>query len=463
MQHYKPRWFQLAATVGAALAVLLLIETTLTYRYTSTRIARDQGYLQATEDASSLEHWLRREQIGTADRLQHVLAQMADDRSDEVAWMTVIDGNGQVSASAGRFAGIRPNPEPQRIQAALQRAERSGYVHETSGGPILIAVLPIMHDGPRAQSQSTPGEPADWRVLEIAIYLRGPQGVLHPLRRNLMISAIAAFALMAAMIAFLLQLKTYVRGKTLEAQLQQARAVQRRLLPEAANQSPIEFAGECVPADEVGGDFYDLFPTARGEIAIVLGDVSGKGLPAALRMGVVHGAIRALSLANESLARTATLLNELLMEKSSREFVTLFWGFYDPGTHYLRYVNAGHIPPVLVGSGTGEVRRLETGGPVLGLLAGASYADERILLDGEQTLIAYSDGLMEASSPAGEEFGDAKLLPLIVDTSGKAPKDVLQQIISEAVRFIGDGEFQDDLTIFVAKLARSAGGGDTKV
>lgn len=138
-----------------------------------------------------------------------------------------------------------------------------------------------------------------------------------------------------------------------------------------------------------------------------------------------------------------------------------FWGFYDPGTHYLRYVNAGHIPPVLVGSRSGEVRRLGTGGPVLGLLPAASYEEERILLDGEQTLIAYSDGLMEATSPSGEEFGESRLLPLIGDTIGKPTNDVLRQIINEAVRFVEDGEFHDDLTIFVAKLARSTG--DAKV
>ena len=461
MKQHKSRWFQLAAAGGAALAILLLVETILTYRYSTTRIARDQGLLQAAADASSLEHHLRRERVDTADRLQQVLAQIADDQSEEIAWMTVMDANGQVRASSGRFTGPRPVSAPDRIHAALERAEPSSEVQETSSGQILIAILPIR---PRYQPQSTPGGPEDWRLLEIAIYLRGPQGALHPLRRNLMISAIAAIALMAAMIVFLVQLKTYVRTKTLEAQLQQARAVQRRLLPEPADHAEIEFAGECVPADEVGGDFYDVFPTARGEIALVLGDVSGKGLPAALRMGVVHGAIRALSLGkNGSLARTATVLNELLREKSSSEFVTLFWGFYDPGTHYLQYVNAGHIPPLLVGSRSGEVRRLETGGPVLGLLPSASYEEERILLDGEQTLIAYSDGLMEATSPAGEEFGESRVLSLTGDTIGKPANDVLRKIANEAVRFIEDGEFHDDLTIFVAKLARSAGERDTKV
>ena len=139
--------------------------------------------------------------------------------------------------------------------------------------------------------------------------------------------------------------------------------------------------------------------------------------------------------------------------------MTLFWGFYDPGTYYLRYVNAGHIPPVLVGPKSGEVRRLDTGGTVLGLLPGASYEEECILLDSGQTLIAYSDGLMEAVNPAGDEFGDSRLLPLLRDSSGKPPNDVLRQIVKEAVRFIEDGEFHDDLTIFVARFATNPGMG----
>jgi sigma-B regulation protein RsbU (phosphoserine phosphatase) len=451
VKQHKPRLFQIAAAAGAGLAVLLMVETVVAYRYSVTRIARDQGFLQAVENASSLEHRLRREQVNTADRLQDVLAQIADDRSDEIAWITVIDASGQVRASAGRYPGPRRATAPDAIHAALERADRFSDVQETFAGEILVALLPI-------KPQFQPGGPGDWRLLEIALYLRGPQGVLHPLRRNLMISTIAAIALLAAMIVFLVRLKTYVRRKTIEAQLLQARAVQRRLLPQPSEHVEIEFAGECVPAGEVGGDFYDVFPTAKGEIALVLADVSGKGLPAALRMGVVHGAIRALAISNDaSVGQMAGTLNTLLREESSREFVTVFWGLYNPETHDLRYVNAGHIPPLLVATRSGEVRRLETGGPVLGLLPAAAYEEERIQLDGEQLLIAYSDGLMEATNPAGEEFGESRILPLIRPTTGKPANDVLRQIIDEGVKFIEDGQFHDDLTVFVAKLASGRG------
>jgi len=437
-----------------------MVETVFTYRYSATRSARDEGMLQAVEEVSSLEHELLRERVDTADRLQQLLDQIVDDRSDEIAWMGVMDANGQMQASSGRSTR-RPSFAPDRMDAALQRGESSSAVQDTPQGQVLIALLPIKR---QFQPPSAAGAPGDWRTLEIALYLRGPQGVLHPLNRDLLITALASLALLASMIIFLFRLKAYVRGRTLEAQLQLARNVQRRLLPEPARRDGIEFAGECLPADEVGGDFYDVFQAEGGETALVLADVSGKGLPAALRMGVVHGAIRALSRTKKetSAARMAATLNELLQENTSREFVTLFLAFYNPGTHELQYVNAGHLPPLLLASWSGEVRRLETGGPVLGLLPTALYQDESIKLDGDETLIAYSDGLMEATSPEGEEFGESRVLPVIRASIGKPAHDVLRHIMDEAVQFVQSGEFHDDLTIFVAKLGRKGQRGDTK-
>ena len=143
--------------------------------------------------------------------------------------------------------------------------------------------------------------------------------------------------------------------------------------------------------------------------------MSGKGLPAALRMGVVHGAIRALAaeLADSGLTRMAERLNVLLKQGTSSQFVTLFLGLYNPTRHELRYVNAGHPPPLLASTSGGLRGRLETGGPVLGLLSMASYQEERLELRRRSSFIACSDGLLEATSPAGEEFGESRLIPLV--------------------------------------------------
>ena len=444
MKRHASLWLKTAAAGGAVLAVLLIVETIFTYRYSAARFARDQGLLQAVEEASSLEHQLGRERVDTEDGLRRVLEEIREDRGDEIAWMSVLDANGRVQASSG---SVEPHSMllPDRIRAVLERGVSYSVVEQSARGDVLIAVLSL-----KRQFQPT------WSMAEIAIYLRGPEGILHPLRRDLLVSALAAMALLAAMIVFLVQLKGYVRGRTLENQLQLARSVQRRLLPEDAREDGIEFAGECLPADEVGGDFYDVFRTESGETVLVLADVSGKGLPAALRMGVVHGAIRALCRGEiaSSVARLAASLNDLLREGTSREFVTLFWAFYNPQRHDLRYVNAGHLPPLLVGSASGKSRRLETGGPVLGLLRNASYEEECIRLDGDEVLITYSDGLAEATSLAGEEFGESRLLPVVNSSIQQPAREILRRIMDEADRFVEGGEFHDDLTVLVAKLVR---------
>jgi hypothetical protein len=445
MNRQTSQWFKAAAASGMILAVLLIVETLFTYHYSATRFSRDQGLLQAVEEVSALEHQLRREQVGTENDLRRALAQIREDRGDEIAWVSVLDANGEVQASSGSV-GRRSTTPPDRIHALLERGESYSAIEETEQGKVLVALLAI-----RPQVQQ------NWRLAEIAIYLRGPEGILHPLRRNLLITALAAIALLISMFVFWFRLQAYVRGRTLENQLQLARSVQQRLLPENGSVHGIEFAGECLPADEVGGDFYDVFLTESGEIVLVLADVSGKGLPAALRMGVVHGAIRALCHGNksQSVARMAANLNELMREKASREFTTLFWAYYNPERHDLRYVNAGHLPPLLVVSTSGEVRRLETGGPVLGLLPKAVYQEECVRLNGEQTLIIYSDGLAEATSPIGEDFGESRLLSVVRASSRQTACTVLRRVMDEAIRFVEGGEFHDDLTVLVAKLVQT--------
>ncbi|HKV78758.1 MAG TPA: SpoIIE family protein phosphatase [Candidatus Sulfotelmatobacter sp.] len=453
MRRQKFLWFQLAALAGAGLAVLLVLETLLTYRYSATRLARAEGLVQAVEEVSALEHRLSREQVDTRNGLEQILRQTVDDRSEEIAWVSVIDASGQVQVSSSPATPARVFAT-DRIHAALERGENPSLVQNIAQGQILIALVPLMGQLlPRSGSKL----PADWRLVEIAIYLRAPQGILHPLHRNLLVTALASFVLLAAMLVFLVRLKAYVRGRMLEDQLELARTVQQQLLPGPTEADALEFAGQCVPADVVGGDFYDVFLTERGEIALVLADVSGKGLPAALRMGVVHGAIRGLSRARkeESVGEMAGSLNELLRQESAHQFVTLFWGFYNPTTHEFVYVNAGHLPPLLVGSGSEEVRRLEAGGPVLGLLPGALYQEESVRLDGEETLVAFSDGLIEATGPGGEEFGESGVLSGIRASSGQPAAQVLRQIMDRAVTFVENGEFHDDLTVFVAKLAQN--------
>ena len=150
----------------------------------------------------------------------------------------------------------------------------------------------------------------------------------------------------------------------------------------------------------------------------------------------------------------AKRLNDQLRDENSREFVTLLWAFYNPERHDMVYGNAGHLPPLLLASKSGERRRLETGGPVLGLLTNASYQEECINLDGDETPIAYSDGLLEATSPAGEEFGESRLLPVVEASIGRSAREVVRHVMEEAERFTEGRQYHDDLTVLVAKLVR---------
>jgi hypothetical protein len=450
MKRHRSLRFKAAAAIGAMIAVWLVADTVSAYRYVRDRFARDEGLVQAVEEVSSLEHELRRQHIDSVDGLGRLLREISEDRSDEIAWIRVLTANNQVAASSG---AVEPHvmPGTDRMRALMERSERYAVVQDSSCGELLIALVPMKQQLSRGMS---PGETDLKSMVEVAIFLRKTEGILSPLGRNLLISTFAAMLLLGSIVILLLRLPAYVRGRALESELQLARIVQQRLLPQTGG-GDIEFAGECVPADQVGGDFYDVFRTDAGETVLALADVSGKGLPAALRMGVVHGAIRALAAGkvNSGLTCMAERLNELLRQGTSGQFVTLFLAFYNPARHELRYVNAGHPPPLLA-SRSGELRRLETGGPVLGILSTASYEEECIGLDDDEALIACSDGLLEATSPAGEEFGESHLIPLVRTSPGQSAQDVLRGVIENARRFLEGGEFHDDLTVLVAKLVR---------
>jgi hypothetical protein len=460
MKRHTSLRFKAAAAIGAMIAVWLVANTLSAYRYVRDRFARDEGLVQAVEEVSSLEHELRRQHIDSVDGLGQLLHEISEDSSDEIAWIRVLTANNEVEASSG---AVEPHliPETDRMRALMERSERYSIVQDSSRGELLIALVPIKQ---RLSQGLSSGETDPRSMVEIAIFLRKTEGILSPLGRNLLISTFAAILLLGSIVILLLRLPAYVRGRALESELQLARIVQQRLLPHTGG-GDIEFAGECVPADQVGGDFYDVFRTDAGETVLALADVSGKGLPAALRLGVVHGAIRALAAGkvNSGLTCMAERLNELLKQGTSGQFVTLFLAFYNPARHELRYVNAGHPPPLLA-SRSGELRRLETGGPVLGILSTASYEEECIRLDDDdEALIACSDRLLEATSPAGEEFGESHLIPIVRTSPGQSAQDVLSGVMENARRFIDGGEFHDDLTVLVAKLVRQPAGGTRKL
>lgn len=268
-------------------------------------------------------------------------------------------------------------------------------------------------------------------------------------------------------------LKEQAEKQRLESELAIALEVQRQLLPrEAPRLDSLKIAGVCNPARIVSGDYYDYLVIAPTAVGLALGDVSGKGVSAALLMASLQAALRshsdvfglplALS-ANESpqekgagavissrVAEIVSLLNQQLYHNTpSEKYVTFFYGVYDEWQRRLTYTNAGHLPP-LVFDGS-NVRRLEAGGTVLGLIPNVPYDQGEIHLAPKDTLVAYTDGITEAENSFGEQFGEGRLINTVQRNLEKSADEIVTSIISAVSEWAEFGEAQDDMTLIVAK------------
>jgi sigma-B regulation protein RsbU (phosphoserine phosphatase) len=295
----------------------------------------------------------------------------------------------------------------------------------------------------------------------MALYLDSASATFGRLRRNLAVSSSAALGLLASMILLWLRFPHYVRGKQLERQTELAREVQTDLLPSGDTAfENLDFAAACVPAWQVGGDFYDVFSASDGRIAIVLGDVSGKGLPASVVAGVLLGAVRASAwIAGTSEHEASSRrLSELLRTRTSLDrFASLFWCYFEPASQLLRYVNAGHLPPILVrrnAVGEVEIERLTEGGPVLGLLQKADYRQGRATLCPGDLLVLYSDGVVEAENASGEQFDEDRILSAVRENLNGSPAEIRDEILRRVHAFLDKEQAQDDLTLIVARIRR---------
>jgi sigma-B regulation protein RsbU (phosphoserine phosphatase) len=223
----------------------------------------------------------------------------------------------------------------------------------------------------------------------------------------------------------------------------------------------LDFAAACIPALQVGGDSYDVCAGKNGRIALMLTDVAGKGLPAALLSSLIHGALRAASWTSDALAQTeaARQLNDFLCARSAPErYATMICCDYDPGTSTLRYVNAGHLPPMLVHrgqNGTFSVQRLEVGGPVLGLLPGSFYLQGEVAVGPGDLLVMFSDGITEAENTGGEDFGEMRLLEVVRNNWDAPPRTLCEAAFGHLRSFLGDLDPQDDQTLMIVKLQPS--------
>jgi serine phosphatase RsbU (regulator of sigma subunit) len=214
----------------------------------------------------------------------------------------------------------------------------------------------------------------------------------------------------------------------------------------------VEYAGRCVQARAVGGDYYDFLDFGRGRMGFVLGDVSGKGLYAALLTTHLQASVRSLStrLAGEDLAAVLADVSRSFGESTAgNHFATLFIGRYDDDSRRLRYANCGHVPPMLLRH-DGRVERLDVTAGAIGLFDEWSGSAAEVSLDSGDLLAVFSDGVTEAMSRDGEEFGEARLRELLADLRSQPLQQIVERLVGEVAAFSG-GEQTDDLTLVVVR------------
>jgi serine phosphatase RsbU (regulator of sigma subunit) len=249
---------------------------------------------------------------------------------------------------------------------------------------------------------------------------------------------------------------------SLKNDLEVAREIQEAMLPKSLYVAAgVEAAGLSRPANTVGGDFYEVLPLDDGRLVIAVGDVAGKGSPAALLMALSLAMLRTLvdlaqEWAYEPADIVARLNRQVARQAPGSRFITLFYGLYQPLTGELQYVNAGHTQPLLVRA-AGPTERLTAGGVALGMFDRASYESGRVVLQKGDLLSIYSDGITEAENAAGQAFEESGLEAALAAVRDVPVAAIGSHVVEAVERHTGDTRFADDLTILVLRRTAPAG------
>jgi serine phosphatase RsbU (regulator of sigma subunit)/catechol 2,3-dioxygenase-like lactoylglutathione lyase family enzyme len=235
-------------------------------------------------------------------------------------------------------------------------------------------------------------------------------------------------------------------------ELEIAKEVQSRLFPRAfPSVSSLEFAGVCLPARHVGGDYYDFLHFGQDRLGLVIGDISGKGIAAALLMANLQANIRSQSaIAVDHPQRLLSSVNQLFCDNTAdAAFATLFYAEYDNGTRRLRYANCGHLPPLLLRAGD-SLERLQATATIMGAFKDWTCELAECQICPGDVLILYTDGVTESFSPAGEEFGEERLAKFLRGHRHLSSQELLSAIVEE-IRAFSPHDQHDDITLIIAK------------
>ena len=237
----------------------------------------------------------------------------------------------------------------------------------------------------------------------------------------------------------------------MEKELEVAATIQKMIIPKEIIQiKGYEIAGFNAPSKQVGGDFYDVVQLPNGHLALIIADVSGKSIPGALLVSTLQASLRAYLESNFELTKLVTKLNQIILKNSTADkYITFFIGILDPQSNILRSVNAGHNPPILCRNGS--IKKLTVGGIPLGMYPFDQFEAEETVLQSNDVLVMFTDGITEAADKDDEFYDDERLEKCSLGNSKRTADELKDVIYSDLKRFVGDAEQSDDITMLILK------------
>lgn len=440
-----------AIPVGATFGVLVISGATQAHRRVRTRL--DRVFFRSSYDSQQILEDLAAKTLNTSNRegLALLLQQnMQDALHPRSMFVYLQANNGQLFAYAGN-----PPPEAMTLSSSgagiAELAERDGpwelmpdEMRGTQLSPLdPECLVPIRGSGGAAlQGVAVLGP----RLSEEP-YSAGDKRLLAS------VASQAGIAMRSITLAEKMAEQMEAERRT-EQEMQIARQVQSRLLPQRApSLKTLDCCGKCIQTRAVGGDYYDFLDFGSGRLGLVLADISGKGMSAALLMANLQANLRGqYALALEDVPRLLRSVNHLFYRNTeTSHYATMFFAIYDDGTRRLRYVNCGHNPPILVRA-NGDLERLTATATVLGLFEEWDCTVGEYQLASGDVLVIYTDGISEAGPNEEEEYGEERLIVTTRNHQRQSAGEILDNILSEVQQF-SRGRQADDMTLIVASCS----------
>ncbi|HEU4938030.1 MAG TPA: SpoIIE family protein phosphatase [Vicinamibacterales bacterium] len=389
--------------------------------------------------------------VGGAERGFIMLANLSAELEFKMA-----RARGRITLSGGSFETSRKIPEEvfRTGEAKIVADLLDSGIVNLHGGTVALGIRNVLCVPLRLVRYLDKAEAADERDKRIGVlYLDSRQkGTLLSSSTRAALETLATEAAVAIENARLYR-ETMEKAK-MEQEMRIAAEIQQALLPKMARAGTFfSAAAASIPCRSIGGDFYDYVDLPHGAMGFALGDVAGKGPPAALLSAMMQGIFAAQAASSDSPSQTIGRVNLALYRRGiESRFVTLMYGAMNPDGR-LTYCNAGHNPPLIISPGDSaqKVRRLECGGPIVGLFDAATFDEETVTLQPGDWLIVFSDGVSEAMSASGDEYGESRIVTVVERNKELEPRQLLEALFADVREFTRGAPQSDDITAMVLR------------